>query len=191
MVRVPVGYEIGRPRSHELADLSGIEVAAAAIFPPEDLAPKLREKGLPLSFFEHASSAGHLWIARTVEPEAPVGFAAVILLDGSAHLHELDVLPGHGRRGVGRALVLHVAQWARALGFASLTLTTFRHLPWNAPFYESVGFAAIDDRDLGPQLRAAMAKEAEHGLDPSRRVAMRLDLCAAFDGDAPVKPVGN
>ena len=179
MAAAPVGYEIGTPRPHELAELSRIEVEAAAMFPPEDLALDLREKGFPLSFFETASSAGRLWIARTVEPAMPVGFAVVILVDGLAHLREVDVLPAHGRRGIGRALVLHVAHWAHASGFPSLTLTTFRHLRWNAPFYASVGFAEITDRDLGPELREVMAKEVESGLDPSKRVAMRLDLRAA------------
>ena len=176
MPRVPAGYQIGSPRPEELSDLSAIEVAAAAMFPPEDLAPGLSEEGLPPSFFEQASSRGHLWVARTLEPARPVGFATVILLDGSAHLHEMDVLPAHGRRGLGRALVLHVAQWAKASRFASLTLTTFRHLPWNAPFYASLGFAEISDRDLGPELRAAMEEEGERGLDPSKRVAMKRDL---------------
>ena len=176
--RVPAGYQIGSPRPEELSDLSAIEVAAAAMFSPEDLAPGLSEEGLPPSFFEQASSRGHLWVARTLEQARPVGFAAVILLDGSAHLHEMDVLPAHGRLGLGRALVLHVARWAQASRFGSLTLTTFRHILWNAPFYASIGFVEIADRDLGPELRAALAKEAEHGLDPSKRVAMRLDLRA-------------
>ncbi len=173
---VPVGYEINTFRRDELADLCGIEMAAAAMFPPEELPPELREKGLPLSFFEEAASTDHLWVVRAVEPAALVGFAAVILLDGTTHLHEMDVLPAHGRRGIGRALVLHVAQWARVSGFCSLTLTTFRHLPWNAPFYASVGFVEIADADLGPGLRAVLAKEGEQGLDPRKRVAMRLDL---------------
>ena len=173
---VPAGYQIARAGPHELADLPAIEVAAAAIFSPEDLTPELAQHSSPLSFFEHASSAGHLWVARMLEPLAPVGFALVILLDGSAHIHELDVHPDHGRRGLGRALVLHVAQWAKESKYASLTLTTFRHLSWNAPFYSSLGFAEIADQDLGPDLRAAMAKEAEHGLDPIKRVAMGLDL---------------
>ena len=176
MPMIPAGYQIGRARSHELADLPAIEVAAAAIFPPEDLAPESIEEGPPLSFFEEASSAGHLWVVRALTPPAPVGFAAVVLLDGSAHLYECDVLPAHGRRGLGRALVLHVARWARTSRFASLTLTTFRHLPWNAPFYASLGFAEISDRDLGPDLRAAMLKESESGLDPNKRIAMGLDL---------------
>jgi len=178
MQGIPVGYQIGRPRPHELEDLPGIEVTAAALFPAEDVAPELREEGLPLSFFESASSAGRLWIARTIDPPAPVGFALVILLDESAHLYEMDVLPAHGRKGLGRALVFEVARWAQVSGFASLTLTTFRHLSWNGPFYASAGFTEIADEGLGPQHREAMAEEAEHGLDPSRRMAMRLDLRA-------------
>lgn len=179
MALAPLGYEIGPPREHELADLAGIEVAAAAMFPLEDLAPDRREKGLPLAFFATVASAGRLWVARKLDPATPVGFAAVILLDGSAHLYEMDVLPGHGRRGVGRALVHHVAEWSRASGFETLTLTTFRHLPWNAPFYASVGFAEIPERDRGPELREALAKEATNGFDPSKRVAMRLDVTNA------------
>ena len=78
-----------------------------------------------------------------------------------------------------RALVHHVAEWSRASGFETLTLTTFRHLPWNAPFYASVGFAEIPERDRGPELREALAKEATNGFDPSKRVAMRLDVTNA------------
>jgi GNAT superfamily N-acetyltransferase len=175
----PDGYEIARPRRRELLDLASIEIAAAEIFPPEDLAPELRAEGLPLSFFQQALSEDRVWVARTFEPAAIVGFAAAVLLDQSPHLHEMDVLPAHQRRGVGRSLVLHVVQWAQALGFAKLTLTTFRHLPWNGPFYAGTGFREIPERSLGPQLRAALREEATHGLDPSKRVAMALDLRAA------------
>jgi GNAT superfamily N-acetyltransferase len=179
MRSIPAGYQVGRAHPHELADLIGIEIAAAALFSPEDLAVELRQEGLPLSFFERALSEGRLWVARSLEPPAPVGFAAAMLLDASAHLHEMDLLPAHGRRGLGRALLDQVIDWAQASGFATLTLTTFRHLPWNAPFYASTGFVEIADRDLGPQLRAALEEEAKHGLDPSKRVAMKLDLLAS------------
>ena len=174
MATIPAGYEIGRPHRQELGELEAIELAAATIFPPEDLTPG--DAGLPQSFFEQASSAGRLWVARTLEPAAPVGFAAATLMDGTAHLYELDVLPAHGRKGLGRALVLHVAHWAQESRFVSLTLTTFRHLPWNAPFYASIGFVAMAEREVGPSLRVAMAEEAAHGLDPAKRVAMKLDL---------------
>jgi len=174
---VLVGYKIGAPLPHELAELGRIERDAAEIF-PDDLAPELRGQAMPVSFFGAAASAGRLWVAREVETELPVGFAAVTLLDGSAHLQEVDVLPAHGRKGIGRALVLFAVEWAQESGFAFLSLTTFRHLPWNAPFYASLGFIEIDERDLGPEIRELMRQEIENGLDPSLRVAMRLALSA-------------
>jgi hypothetical protein len=61
---------------------------------------------------------------------------------------------------------------------ASLTLTTFRHVPFNAPFYARRGFAEIPAHEQGPELVAQLADEARRGLDPARRVAMRLRLDA-------------
>jgi len=176
MSNLPAGYQIDRPLLDEVALLPEIEVAAAALFPPEDLAPELRQAGLSLSFLRESNSEGRLWIARSEEVDAPVGFAVAKLLDASAHLYELSVLPSHGRRGIGRALVLAVAEWAREAGHTSLTLTTFRHLPWNAPFYRGLGFREIRDHCIGPELRAALSEEADHGLDPEKRVAMELEL---------------
>lgn len=169
-------YEIAAPRLEDLEALEGIELAAAALFPPEDLSLDLRDEGLPRSFFERAAKEGRLWVARSRRSGEPVGFAAAVLVDGAAHLHEVDVHPDHGRRGLGRALVERTAAWARDAGYPSLTLTTFRHLPWNAPFYASVGFEEVQPADVGPELRALLDEEADNGLDPSKRVAMRLSL---------------
>ena len=178
-VRVPDGYEIGLARAHELPHLPEIERAASAMFSVEDLPAERRNVMMPVSFLEQTAARGRLWVARLLAPPTPVGFAAATLVDGSAHLFEMDVLPEHGRRGLGRALVLHVARWARAAGFASLTLTTFRHVPWNAPFYARLGFSSLEACDWGQQLRNVLAKEAALGLDPTRRVAMKLDLHSA------------
>ena len=120
-VRVPDGYEIGLARAHELPHLPEIERAASAMFSVEDLPAERRNAMMPVSFLEQTAARGRLWVARLLAPPTPVGFAAATLVDGSAHLFEMDVLPEHGRRGLGRALVLHVARWARAAGFASLS----------------------------------------------------------------------
>jgi GNAT superfamily N-acetyltransferase len=178
-VRIPTGYELGPPLRDELAQLPRIELEAASVFPVEDLALELREECLSVSFFEKASAAGRVWVVRTLVPSAPVGFAVVTLMDGSAHLFEMDVIPAHARRGLGRVLVLKVAEWARLERFPSVTLTTFRHLPWNGPFYASLGFSEVPDAELGPELRAALVEEAKHGLDPHKRVPMKLNLRAA------------
>ena len=175
--RIPQGYSIGLARADEVAHLPAIEKASGDLFGLEDIPLELREEaGLPPSFVEEARLAHRRWVAREPEPAMPVGFAAAILLDAGAHLHQLSVLPAHGRRGLGRALVLQVASWARQEDFGSLTLTTFRHLAFNGPFYASLGFEPIPVAHQGPEIRAALAREAESGLDPEKRIAMRWDL---------------
>ena len=173
---MPEGYAIECPRRDEIPLLSAIEAAAGALFPPEDMPPALREQTLPLSVLEEALEVGHLWIVRERESQAPVGYVAVSLVDGSLHLRQLDVLPEHGRRGLGTGLVLHIVRWAREEGFSWLSLTTFRHLPWNAPFYARLGFVPVPESAQGAELRAVLESQAAEGLDPAKRVAMVLDL---------------
>ncbi len=171
-------YEIRPAMAHEVEPLPEIEIEASALFPAVDIAPEMRQHGLPISFFERAADEGRLWIAVRSSGQFPVGFALSTLVDGSAHLYEMDVHPEHARRGIGGALVEAVAEWARQTGFVSLTLTTFRHLAWNAPFYRKHGFVEFDARVGGrsPELAELLEREAKSGLDPQKRLAMRRDL---------------
>lgn len=176
MVEEIAGYVIGPAREDALAGLPDIIRAAGAIFPEEDLPARMREQVLPIAFFENAAGEGRVFVATEVARRLPVGFAVTIQVDGSSHLFELDVLPDHGRQGVGRALVETVVDRARELGDASVTLTTFRHLAWNAPFYRKLGFEVLDSGQTGPELMAHLEAETRRGLDPAKRVAMRLAL---------------
>jgi hypothetical protein len=54
------------------------------------------------------------------------------------------------------------------MGFDALTLTTDQVLPWNAPYYERLGFSTIADAHLSPELRNALAEKP----DPHCRCAM-------------------
>lgn len=54
-----------------------------------------------------------------------------------------------------------------------MTLTTFRDVPWNAPFYARRGFELLDDTTIGERLQTILEKEAGHGLPRARRCAMR------------------
>jgi hypothetical protein len=69
-----------------------------------------------------------------------------------------------------------VADWARTSGFSALLLITFQHLPWNAPFYEKLGFSAMDPAERGPGLEGLILEEQQIGIDTSKRVAMRMNL---------------
>jgi predicted N-acetyltransferase YhbS len=86
----------------------------------------------------------------------------------------VSVHPDRAGQGIGRRLIDHVGAWAGT----PLTLTTFAEVPWNAPYYERLGFRRLRDEELTPAMRAIRAEEAAHGLDRWPRVVMRRELSA-------------
>jgi hypothetical protein len=60
--------------------------------------------------------------------------------------------------------------------FESVTLSTFRDVPWNMPFYERAGFDVVPSNALSPALASIVDDEARRGLDMHRRVVMRRVL---------------
>ncbi|HEX2139097.1 MAG TPA: GNAT family N-acetyltransferase [Woeseiaceae bacterium] len=160
-------------RAH-LAEIPKIEQAAASVFAAEDLPPALRYRVTDRELLREAQRDGRLWVAITAAH--PVGFALADVADGHAYLSEIDVHPEHARRGLGTRLVRAVVDWASARRFACVLLVTFRHLPWNAPFYERLGFVALDEAEMGADLRELIAEEGAAGIDTAKRIAMRLRL---------------
>ena len=128
---------------------------------------------------DEARQRGHLWIAAAPDGEL-AGFAQVVILDGVAHLDEIDVVPEHGRKGVGSQLVDAVCRWARAAGYSKVTLSTFRDVPWNRPFYEKRGFRVVET-PLPPEHRRLVAAERARGLRTDLRVIMERDLAVGAD----------
>ena len=75
-----------------------------------------------------------------------------------------------------------VCAWAATAGYRAVTLTTFRDVPFNMPFYARLGFEVIPHDELTAELRLVVDDETRRGLDPTRRVAMRrwcgVEACA-------------
>ena len=173
-----------RLRSGHPADapsLGAVERAAAARF--RDIGLDAIAEGRPTAAEEYRAlaEAGLLWVA---EPDdgAPVGLAIAGSVDGEGYLAEVSVHPGHGRQGLGRALIGRVEAWALERRFRRLFLTTFRDVPWNRPYYERLGFAAIDEDRVGPDLQALRAGERARGLDgisPRLCMVKALRRCGA------------
>lgn len=109
------------------------------------------------------------------ENDAPIAYLLAEPVDGACHIEQVSVHPGHARRGIGRALIEHLAA---ATDAPALTLTTFAGVPWNAPYYARCGFRPLSDGDLTPGLREIRRNEAAHGLDRWPRLCMRRDLTA-------------
>lgn len=106
----------------------------------------------------------------------PVGFAALTLVDGGVHLEELAVDPAFGRRGVGSALLEAVCEYARREGSAAVTLTTFRDVAFNGPFYAARGWVEWPREAWGPQMREQWAAEEAAGIVVAPRLAMRKEV---------------
>ena len=176
--RLPRGYGIRAALRDDLEVLPQIEREAAALF-----RGYLRETGMSAAAFDDVSTvdaldsamrAGRLWVAT--HRERPVAFAWVELVGGYAHLEEVDVHPAHARRGLGKALIDVVSAWAVSHRLPAITLTTFRDVPWNAPYYERLGFEVVDAARLSPAHAAIVRDEASRGFDPSKRVTMMMRL---------------
>ncbi|MFE6450802.1 MULTISPECIES: GNAT family N-acetyltransferase [Nocardiopsis] len=105
-----------------------------------------------------------------------VGLAATVTVDGRPHLEQLAVHPDHGRRGIGGALLEAVCAEAAAAGHTRLTLTTFRDLPWNGPWYADRGFSVLPRAEWGPGLEGVWRAEERAGIRVLPRVVMVREL---------------
>jgi GNAT superfamily N-acetyltransferase len=158
----------------DLAQLPAIQTAAGAVFRDIGMADIADNPPMPLDALAGYQRAGHAWVAVD-RPDRPIAFIVVDVVDECAHIEQMSVRPDHARRGIGRTLINHVGAWASEQGLHALTLTTFRTVPWNAPYYERLGFAEPPGGPA-PGLAAIMAAETAAGLDPAVRVCMRRSL---------------
>lgn len=161
--------------SEHLSAIPAIELAASAMFPEADLPLENRYLVIESELLKAAQCDARLWVALT-DSRSPVGFAMADVVDGDAHLDEMDVMPGFGRQGIGTRLLCTFIDWARSRNYPGVTLITFRHLPWNAPFYEKMGFEAMKPSEIGEELASLLQEEGEAGIDVHKRICMKLDL---------------
>ncbi|MCX9000480.1 GNAT family N-acetyltransferase [Citrobacter portucalensis] len=129
-----------------------------------------------ISLAQHRAfaAAGMSWLAQV--DDHPVGFLVGETLESSLFIAELSLHLEWQGKGIGRRLLEYVAEQARAKGYTSLTLTTFRDVPWNAQWYARLGFEMLTEETLPAKLRQKREEEAAHGLAFESRCAMRLML---------------
>lgn len=116
---------------------------------------------------------GTNWVAAAGDDE-PVGFLSAEIIGRDLHIWEISVDHLHQGFGIGRKLIGHATDEAARRNLDAVTLTTFRTIPWNCPFYERLGFRTLDDDALSPRLADVLDEEAGHGLSRDTRCAMQL-----------------
>lgn len=155
-------------RPGDAAALPGIERAAAAAFAGEPVIDPAHARSD--ADYARLIRKGQSLVAHVGETLA--GFLVAEPFRRELHIWEMDVLPAFQRRGIGAGLVRAAQIDARNTGFAALTLTTFRDLAWNGPFYARLGFDEVTALDAHLRLAGELAVEIDNGLPADRRCAM-------------------
>ncbi|WP_294568965.1 GNAT family N-acetyltransferase [uncultured Arthrobacter sp.] len=159
----------------ELEALRGIERAAGEQFRALGMAEIAEDEPLPVEELAEFQAAGRAWTAVGADG-SPVGYLLVKRVGANAHVEQVSVHPSFARQGIGRRLLGTAADWGRGQGLGNLTLTTFREVPWNAPYYRRLGFREVPADALEPGLKQVVAQEAAAGLARWPRVVLSRPL---------------
>jgi GNAT superfamily N-acetyltransferase len=163
---------IRRPRRDELETLRSIERDAGRGFAAIGMAEIAADEPPSLVELESHRANGRAWVAVDSD-DRPIAYLLSSVVDGCAHIDQVSVAPAHARRGLGAALIEHLAAIARVEGRPALTLTTFRDVPWNARYYQRLGFVVVEPAHQEPQLAALVRRESAAIPSDAPRVAMR------------------
>lgn len=171
-------YRLRLARPDEVPRLRAIEDEAGALFSGLGLVDEALDPSFPLDVAARLVAMGQVWVA-CLEDDVPAGMVIASAREGAGYVEELDVVPAHGRRGLGARLLARACAWAESQGHAAIRLSTFRDLPWNAPFYRKHGFRDLAPEEWTPGLREIREREARHGLRVEARVFMQRELAPA------------
>lgn len=163
-------FTIRRALEADFEILPGLEDRSDRVF---DALPEFAS----LAGYPNLSAKGYLdlpestriWMA---EIDQPAGFAYSFDMDDCAYIAQLSIVPEMQGRGVGSALIQAMSNAARQASKLGLVLTTFKTVPWNAPFYARRGFEILKRSQMGPELAAHATKDDAKWSPYSPRVAM-------------------
>lgn len=163
-------YTIARGSLAHTRELPALERAAGKRFIAIGMADVSEGEVTPLSILETRFEQQRLYVAL-----APTGKVAGFLIwspkDGSAYIEEVSVHPDHAGHRLGGLLIDRLAADVRGR-HKTLTLSTFRDVAWNAPYYASLGFTEMPHAEAGPEHDESWRHQAANGLDMTRRLFM-------------------
>jgi ribosomal protein S18 acetylase RimI-like enzyme len=167
---------VRRARPCDATALPAIERSAAELFrldPP--LAWLADAEVADAAFHVQAIRQARVWVAEACQGQL-AGFLRAVPVDNQLHIEELSVSQHFQGQGIGRKLLSAAIAQAGEQQLCAVTLTTFRDLPWNAPFYQRMGFTLLNADEAAAHLIDALHHDSAHGLPAERRCAMRLML---------------
>lgn len=165
-------------RVSDAPSLPSIEISAGTAFLAVPGLEWIAADGV-MSVSRHSEliKGGGCWVAADKGGKIS-GFLAGEAFSDALHICELSVVSEAQGKGVGSALVKAAIGWAEAEGKSAVTLSTFRDVAFNGPWYERMGFRAIANDELSDRMAFVMEDEIAHGLPADRRCAMQYRIVA-------------
>lgn len=173
MRRCPSGYQITRADADEVGRLIEINLAADQLFAGSGLVDDTDlNHHIPADVFEQAIRARDMFVARHQDTGQAVGFTLTSERGGTLYLDQISVHTDHGQKGLGHCLVERVEIDARDRRLKYVTLSTFRDLAWNGPFYRRLGYREIKPARIADWMHDLEQVQAQT-LDVSKRCFMK------------------
>lgn len=164
-------YVITPALPEDVNRLIEVDLAAGQLFAPTGLlSDDALHDHVPEAVLHQAIEAEDL-LKTSTQDGMLAGFALVSRRGGTLYLDQISVHPEHGRRGLGAELVRRVLLIAKQRRLKQVTLSTFRDVPWNGPFYGKLGFREIARKDMADWMLELERIQAE-SLDVSQRCFM-------------------
>jgi GNAT superfamily N-acetyltransferase len=123
--------EIEQASSQRFAQIGMHEIAADAPTSSPTLTARIGSRDL---------------IVAVDEKDQPIAFAMFSEIDHCGCIEQIDVLPSHAGHHFGASLIEKIDRRGLARGWSALLLSTFRDVPWNAPYYRRLGFEMMEVR---------------------------------------------
>lgn len=167
-------FSIRKAIPSDVATLPTIEHSAAQIFRDHPQLGWIADDGVQ-SEQEHLNYIVQEmeWVAVD-SADLPIGFINIERLQESVHICEVSVCQSWQGKGIGRQLIQQVLTFALQQGVNAVTLTTFRDIAWNAPYYQRLGFSVIQANELTAELAMILQQEVNSGFNAEQRCAMRF-----------------
>lgn len=172
-MRTQVRYRVGRTQDVEA--IQKVELAAGQRFLDVGM-PEIAADGPPeRRVLRDLIDREQLWVATTASGQV-IGYCMAVAVDRDAHIDQVSVHCDYARQGIGAKLVERACEWATNREATRISVFTFEHVPWNAPYYRRLGFEDLDIDNVGKELAAIWQAERLTDLANWVRIALARPL---------------
>lgn len=167
----------------EIHKVAPLEQAAGEVFRTIGMDAVADDPPIAESILLQAVEEQRLWFA--VEYGVLKAYLLGDFLPQSLHIEQVTVHPDAARRGLGALMIESVSADPRSRERGLITLTSFANVPWNAPYYERIGFLDIAESEWPEGVAEKVAAERESGLAAWPRVVMQRVIPAEPEAFPP------